>query len=246
MATTPRPRVGSGLGPCSGRGRRLFILGGVLGAIVFVGDVAPGAAAPLSPEWRAVFPPDDGPEVDAATGQNIVRAPDGSGVFVLGTIDNDVASTTDIVVVKYRPDGALDPTFGAGRGFATYHARGVDEDGDVVDLDADARALAVDGEGSVYVAGVILGDPLEGSDDALTVKCSNTGAVKWADTYNKNLGTTTEPDFGDEDVTAITVNAALQEVVVVGSAVGDGKQQGNILVLRYPLKTANPARDRRK
>src|SRR6185295_18346823 len=169
-------------------------------ALVVLAGATLAWSAPLEVEWSTCFGAADGePQADAAGGQAVVAAPDGSGVYVLGTGEDDATGTGDFLVVKYAPDGRLDPTFGSGAGWVVYHRQDRDEDGALVDLDLEARALAVDADGSVYVTGVILGDALSGSVDVLTVKLARDGRLVWADAFNKDLGSSADGDYGDED-----------------------------------------------
>ncbi len=156
--------------------------------LVFVLIVAPSAAlAQLDTSWVRMY---DGGEADEDWVSDMVVDQAGY-VYIAGTAFTSLASWTDIVVQKYRPDGTLDWT-------AVYAGAGDDEDS--------ASAMVVDDNGDVYVCGWTY---QAGSGmDMVTVKFSGDGDSLWAGTFSRG-------GAGDDAALDICLNGA-GDVLVTG------------------------------
>lgn len=88
----------------------------------------------------------------------------------------------------------------------------------------EARALAIDGQGNVYITGYSL-TSTPGNYDYSTIKYDSTGAQKWAKSYN---GTGNDNDKAN----AIKVDA-VNNVYVTGKSVGSGSNAEDILTIKY-------------
>ena len=105
-----------------------------------------------------------GGDVDVASGLAI--AP-GGGIVIAATVFT-AASGFDIGLVRLRPDGSLDPSFGTGgRALIGLNAGGAGND--------EARDLAIDGSGRLYVAGVV--DVASGNTDAMVARLDGNGSL---------------------------------------------------------------------
>ncbi len=125
----------------------------------------------------------------------IAIAVDGAGnIYVTGSSWNGISS--DYVTIKYN-------TSGQEHWVARYNGPGNDDD--------EAKALAVDGAGNVYVTGSSWDD--DESYDYTTVKYNSTGQKQWVARYNGPNG------WGE--ASALAVDGA-GNVFVTGSIVGSG------------------------
>ena len=105
-----------------------------------------------------------GGDVDVASGLAITP---GGGIVIAATVYT-AASGYDIGLVRLLPDGSLDPSFGTGgRALVGYNAGGA--------LNDEARDLAVDGDGRLYVAGVV--DVASANTDAMVARLDSSGAL---------------------------------------------------------------------
>jgi uncharacterized delta-60 repeat protein len=116
-------------------------------------------------------------------------------VYVTGRCDNGSPTLSDYTTIKYSPDGNLDWV-----AFYNGPANGVDE----------AKAIAVDNSGNVYVTGRCLGTG--NNQDIATVKYDNNGNQLWVRTY---IG----PGNGDDIAYSINVDPA-NNVYIAGESKG--------------------------
>ena len=116
-------------------------------------------------------------------------------VYVTGTTSHDPVTKFDYLTVKYDPQG--------------NELWAVRYSGPLDSYD-EAKALAVDQEGNVYVTGESESDPPGGGEDYLTVKYDSEGNERWTARYNG-------PD--DREDTPVAIRAdSFGRVFVTGTA----------------------------
>lgn len=174
---------------------------------------------------------DDG-QIDPSFGTNgRVITPVGSGIDVALSVAEDrhgrivVAGFTfnganlDILVMRYSPNGALDPTFGAG-GIAVT---GVGAGDDI------ARSVAVGRTGDIYVAGVTLAAGGQGTDFAL-LKYSEDGSLD--NTFGSHGIVATSVSDGIDNGRALSV-LPNGSILLAGETVSDLDGSRDFALLRY-------------
>jgi hypothetical protein len=151
---------------------------------------------PVLPDWMPLF---SGPGNDEAT--DLVADANGN-LIVTGFSSN--GSDTDIVTLKYDPQGNPAWTDKYPDGVARYDGGNGDDR---------ATAIAVDSSGNIYVTGFSTGSTT--GSDSFTIKYSSDGTLKWESRYNG-------PADGTDQASALAVGDS--GVYVTGSS--EGKSSG--------------------
>ena len=99
----------------------------------------------------------------------LATQPDGRIVvagFSADMIPGDSGSISSIAIARYSPDGSLDSSFGVGgRTTTTFHGF------------TEARAIQIENDGSIIVAGTHDANPIYGRNDLLIAKYSSGGSL---------------------------------------------------------------------
>lgn len=136
-------------------------------------------------------------------------------------------SEADFGLVRYLPDGSLDTSFG-GDGIVTTEI--------VPGGFAEARALAIDGQGRILAAGDVLPDPAEFGLDVVVARYNPSGSLDPGFGGGDGIVLT---DVGSEDSVEAVALTAGDDLVVAGSTVPDFGS--DLLLVRYvgggPLTT---------
>jgi uncharacterized delta-60 repeat protein len=112
---------------------------GVLALTSGTAFAAPGDLDPtFSADGKLVLPVSEGRDNDVAVDLK-------GRIVVVGLVDPAGATTSDFQVVRYLPNGNLDPSF-SGDGIATFDVGGIGENDD-------AHAVEVDSQGRILVGG---------------------------------------------------------------------------------------------
>jgi uncharacterized delta-60 repeat protein len=157
-------------------------------------------------------------------GRMIVQA-DGKILVAGGSSREPARLVSDASLVRFTPDGSLDPTFGTNGKLVTQFST----------LDQSAGAIGFDGSGRIVVAGTAMLAP-SGYDFAL-FRLSPSGAL---DESIGNAGLITTDVGGDEGAVSLFVRAD-GKLLVGGTSISPGGAASSIAAVRYlPDFTPDP------
>jgi hypothetical protein len=152
--------------------------------------------SPVLPDWMPMF---SGPGNDEATDLVV----DSSGNLIVTGFSSN-GSDTDIITIKYDPQGNLAWTDKYPDGVARYDGGSGDDQ---------ATAIAVDTSGNIYVTGFSTGEST--GSDSFTIKYRSDGTMEWESRYNGSAD-------GTDRAAAIAVSTS--GVYITGSS--EGKSSG--------------------
>ncbi|MBN1213128.1 MAG: SBBP repeat-containing protein [candidate division Zixibacteria bacterium] len=157
-----------------------------------------------TPVWSRIY----NGSADNEDGANDIVVDGNGNVFVAGYLSNS-SYNTDIFVIKYEPNGDT------GWVYSYASAGGYDDE---------ARFIALDNTGNVYITGTI-GTSVPFASDYITIKLNSSGVQQWVSTYNG--------PSNDDDVPAEIGIDNAGNVYISGDSRGDDDDNPDFATIKY-------------